>query len=180
MNIAKKLLHWAGWRFDVNADLPAKCIICVAPHTSNWDFILGELASRSVGIKAKFLMKKAWFVFPMGYLMRALGGIPIDRSHHTNVTTQVAEQFDTSDNLVVAVTPEGTRSGNDHWHTGFLRIAHQARVPVMLAYIDYPQRVVCIDRVFNPTDNIDADLAAVKEYYSHHANAARHPNQFAI
>ena len=180
MNIAKKLLHWAGWRFDVNVDLPAKCIICVAPHTSNWDFILGELASRSVGIKAKFLMKKAWFVFPIGYLMRALGGIPIDRSHHTNVTTQVAEQFDTSDQLVVAVTPEGTRSGNDHWHTGFLRIAHQASVPVLLAYIDYPKRLVCIDRVFNPSDDIDADLNAVKEYYSLHADAARHPNQFAI
>lgn len=180
MNLAGRLLRWAGWRFDLNVDLPPKCIICVAPHTSNWDFILGELASRSVGIKAKFMMKSTWFFFPMGCLMRALGGIPVDRSHHTNVTTQVADEFNRCDHLAVAVTPEGTRSGNGHWHTGFLRIARQAGVPVLLAYIDYARRVVCIDRTFNASDDVDADLEAVKTYYSTHADGARRPEQFTL
>ena len=75
-----------GWKFVVNIPPVNKCVICVAPHTSNWDFIMGELASRSVGMKAKFLMKDAWFFFPLKYLLKALGGIPVSRRHSTNVT----------------------------------------------------------------------------------------------
>ena len=179
MNLAGRLLKWAGWRFDLNVELPDKCVICVAPHTSNWDFILGELASRSVGIKASFMMKSTWFFFPMGYLMKALGGIPVNRSQHTNVTTQVVEEFARRDRFAVAVTPEGTRSRNEHWHKGFLYIAREARVPVLLAYIDYDNKVVCIDRAFTPTEDIDADLAAIKDYYRER-NTGRHHDQFAI
>ena len=176
MNLAKWILDRSGWKFACNIPPTAKCVICVAPHTSNWDFVLGELATRSVEMKACFLMKSTWFFFPMGYVMRALGGIPVNRSHSTHVADSVVAEFNRRDRLWVAVTPEGTRSRNDHWHTGFLRIAQAAGIPVVLGYIDYGTREVCIDRIFQPTGDIDADMMAIKRYYQ--GRTGRHPEQF--
>ncbi len=177
MNLAAWILKRAGWRFVLNTPAPAKCVVCVAPHTSNWDFVVGELGSRSVGIKASFLIKDTWFFFPMGHIMRALGGIPVKQHTHTNVSEQVVQAFAQHDRLWVAVTPEGTRSRNPHWHKGFLHIARDAGVPLLLAYIDYGTRTACIDREFTLTGDVEADLAAIKRYYQHHQ--ARHPDQFA-
>ena len=154
-----------GWKFIVNIPPVNKCVICVAPHTSNWDFIMGELASRSVGMKAKFLMKDTWFFFPLKYLLKALGGIPVSRKHRTNVTGDVVDCFNKLDKLVVAVTPEGTRSLNPHWHKGFLYIAHEAKVPIVLGYFNYPEKIVCLDKIFEPTGDIDADMLSIKKYY---------------
>lgn len=176
MNVWKWLLHQAGWTFAVNIPPTPKCVICVAPHTSNWDFVLGELAIRSVGMTASFLMKDTWFFFPMGYLMRALGGIPVKRGAHTHVGESVAAEFSRHDHLWVAVTPEGTRKRNAQWHRGFLHIAHTADVPVVLGYIDYGTREVCIDRIFEASDDVDADMAAIKRYYA--GRTARHPENF--
>lgn len=176
MNLAKWILDRAGWNFACNIPPTPKCVICVAPHTSNWDFVMGELATRSVGMRASFLMKSTWFFFPVGCLMRALGGIPVDRSQRTHVSDSVVAEFASRDHLWVAVTPEGTRSRNAHWHTGFLRIAQAAQVPIVLAYIDYATREVCIDRVFSPTGDIDADMVAIKQYYQ--GRTGRHPEQF--
>ena len=177
MNLAKWILDRAGWKFSCNIPPTPKCVICVAPHTSNWDFVLGELATRSVGMKSSFLMKSTWFFFPMGCVMRGLGGIPVDRSGHAHVTDGVVAEFNRRDRLWVAVTPEGTRSRNTQWHTGFLRIAQAAQVPVVLGYIDYGTREVCIDRIFVPTGDVDADMTAIKRYYQGHTG--RHPEQFA-
>ena len=166
-----------GWKFVVNIPSVDKCVICAAPHTSNWDFIMGELASRSVGMKAKFLMKDTWFFFPLKYVLRALGGIPVSRSHRTNVTGGVIDCFKSSHHLAVAVTPEGTRSRNTHWHRGFLHIAQAAGVPVVLGYIDYGTKEICIDRIFETTGDVDADMAAIKRYYQ--GRTAKHPENFA-
>lgn len=162
----------------VNIPPTPKCVICVAPHTSNWDFILGELSVRSVGMKAGFLMKSTWFFWPMGCLMRAMGGIAVNQHEHTNVTETVVKAFNENSQLAIAVTPEGTRSPNARWHKGFLHIAREAQVPVVLAYIDYGERVVCLDRLFTPTEDCDADLEQVKEYYK--AFTGRHPEKFAL
>ena len=177
MNLAKWLLKKSGWTFTVNIPPTDKCVICVAPHTSNWDFVLGELGSRSMGMKASFLMKDTWFFFPMGYLMRALGGIPVKRSRHTHVTSSVVDEFNNRDRLWVAVTPEGTRSLNAHWHKGFLYIAQEAHVPVVLGYIDYGTKEICIDRIFESSGDIEQDLLAIKRYY--HGRTARFPEKFS-
>lgn len=177
MNLAKWILDRAGWTFSINIDPPPKCVICVAPHTSNWDFLLGELGSRSAGMKSSFLMKDTWFFFPLGHVMRALGGIPVKRSRSTQVTSSVVEEFNRRDQLWVAVTPEGTRSRNEHWHKGFLYIAQEAHVPLVLGYIDYGTRQVCIDRFFEPQGDVEADLVAIKRYYQ--GRTARYPENFA-
>ena len=139
----------------------------MAPHTSNWDFILGKLAYASVGRKAGFLMKETWFFWPLGYFFRAIGGIPVPRGKKKgkSLTETIIEKFNHSQRLAIAITPEGTRSRTSEWRTGFLHIAEGAHVPIVLGVLDFEHKHVLIERTFEPTGNVDADMKAVKEYY---------------
>lgn len=177
MNFARRLLKWMGWGVEVSVpDLP-KAIICVAPHTSNWDFIIGELAIRAVGRKAGFMMKSSWFFFPLGCLFKALGGIPVKRRNkHQSLVDVMVQRFKSEERLVVAITPEGTRSRTAAWHTGFLRIAREANVPIMLAVIDFRMKKAIINDMFIPTGDTDADMRAIKQYYK--PFTGRHPENF--
>ncbi len=166
MNISGFILKLFGWKVDITVPDFPKCIICVAPHTSNWDFILGELAIRSVRRKAGFLMKSSWFFFPLGYFFRAIGGIPVERNKKkTSLVENLVRRFNTDRRLVIAITPEGTRGRVAEWHTGFLRIAYEANVPVALGAIDAPSKHITVTEVFEPTGNLQSDLVAIKTYY---------------
>lgn len=156
-----------------------KCIICVAPHTSNWDFILGKLAYASVGRKAGFLMKAAWFRWPLGAFFRAMGGIPVPkrRPGGPSLTEYVTEKFRTSEHMVLAITPEGTRSRTSDWHTGFLHIARLADVPVALGVLDFGTRSILIEHIFEPTGSIDADMRAIKDFYAPYQG--KYPEKFS-
>lgn len=166
MGLSKFLLKLAGWRVICTvADYP-KCIICVAPHTSNWDFVLGKLAYWSVGRKAGFIIKDSWFFFPMNLLFKALGGIPVARGKGSSLTQSLVDKFNDSQKLTIAITPEGTRSKVQQWHTGFLRIAHEAGVPIVLGAIDGQRKLVHLEKTFIPTGDIEADMEAVRRYYT--------------
>lgn len=166
-----------GWGVEVSVpDLP-KAIICVAPHTSNWDFLIGELAIRAVGRKAGFMMKSSWFFFPLGCLFKALGGIPVKRRNKQQSLVDVmVQRFNAEQRLVVAITPEGTRSRTAAWHTGFLRIAREANVPIMLAVIDYRMKKAIINDMFIPTGDTEADMRVIMQYYK--PFTGRHPENF--
>ena len=86
------LNKYLGWSLDISVEMPEKCIFCVAPHTSNWDFIMGELYIRSIGKTANFLMKREWFFWPLGILLKRIGGVPVVRDHKTSLTDQLAER----------------------------------------------------------------------------------------
>lgn len=181
MNIWGFALKMAGWTFDINVPVYDKCVICVAPHTSNWDFLLGLSAYRSVGRKVNFLMKSFWFFFPLKYLLRYFGGIPVERSkskHKTSLTEKVISLFKREPYVNLAVTPEGTRSATDKWKTGFLYIAYGAKVPILLAAIDYPHKHMVIDRVYEPTGDVDVDMKEIRKYYSGCKAWARYPDKF--
>ena len=107
-----------GWKKDVTEEHPNKYIICLAPHTSNWDFILGQLYMRAEGYKINFLMKKEWFVGPLGTFFRSIGGIPVWRSKHVSMTDHLAEMARLSKTFTICITPEGTRSLNPEWTKG--------------------------------------------------------------
>ena len=140
--ISKALLRLAGWKLGpVVEDVP-KCVICVAPHTSNWDFIVGKLFYTSIGCNAGFLIKKEWFFFPFNLLFNWLGGVPVDRGKRTSVTDQMVERFKTSERFQLAVTPEGTRKRAKEWKKGFYFIALKANVPIVVAYFDYGKKEV--------------------------------------
>lgn len=167
MSLSGAILKLFGWKVDITMPDVPKCLICVAPHTSNWDFIIGKLAYAAAGRKAGFLMKSQWFFWPLGCLFRAIGGIPVERKNKTvSLTDEVVRRFDEAVTLQLAITPEGTRSRTCRWHTGFLHIALRADVPIQLGVIDYEHKTVAIKDVFIPTGDVEADLSAVKRFYA--------------
>lgn len=167
MNLSKWILRIAGWKVIITEPDYPKCIICVAPHTSNWDFILGELAITSVGRRAGFLMKESWFFFPLGYFFRAIGGIPVPRKkkNKQSLTEFVIDKFNSSERMALAITPEGTRSRTTQWHTGFLHMAYEAKVPLLLAAIDGASKTVFLTERFIPTGDVETDMKVIKKYY---------------
>lgn len=166
MNLAAKILKYFGWSVDISVPDYPKCIICVAPHTSNWDFILGELAIRSVGRSAGFMMKSSWFFFPLGPIFKAIGGVPVERKKKKgSLVEAMVQRFKTEERLVIAITPEGTRKRVTNWHTGFLRIAYEADVPIALGAIDAATKHIQVSDIFQPTGDIEADIKAIKHFY---------------
>ncbi len=160
----------AGWR--IQDDRPAeldRCIVVVAPHTSNWDFLVG-LAVRDLARlgDAKYLAKQALFKPPWGWLFRALGGYPVDRSKHNNLVDAVVAMFQRGEITKIAITPEGTRKYQPNWKTGFHRIATGADVPILLATFDYPKKLAIISAPFPLTDDPEADIERMKDWFRPH------------
>ena len=181
MNIWGQILRMFHWKVSITAPRRDKCVICVAPHTSNWDFMLGILAYHSLGRKANFLMKDFWFFFPLKYLLRALGGIPVHRSGKgSSLTDEIVKMFGRREYVNLAVTPEGTRSATAKWRTGFLYIAIGAGVPVQLGVIDYAAKEIIIRDEFEPSGDVQADLQYVKNYYAKYKQSAYNPDKFEI
>ncbi|MDE6555574.1 MAG: 1-acyl-sn-glycerol-3-phosphate acyltransferase [Duncaniella sp.] len=163
--ISKFLLKLFGWKVSCTVPDYPKCIICVAPHTSNWDFVLGKLAYWSVGRDAGFLIKESWFFFPMNLLFKALGGIPVSRKRGSSLSEAIIEKFRAAKRLSIAITPEGTRSRVSDWRTGVLHIAYDANVPIIIGAIDAATKNIYLDKTFTATGDIAADMARIKEYY---------------
>ena len=154
-----------GWTKCVTVAHPDKFIICLAPHTSNWDFIIGQLYAQAEGFKINFLMKREWFFWPLGVIFKSLGGIPVWRSKHTSMTDNLAETAKTKDSFKLCITPEGTRSPNTEWKKGFYFIALKAEIPILLYGVDYEKKkIVCTDS-FTPSGNIDEDMPKIKNYF---------------
>lgn len=177
MSLSGFLLRLMGWKVEVSVPDYPKAVICVAPHTSNLDFVLCELAIRAVGRHAGFLMKKSWFFWPLGPIFRAMGGVAVDRSRSTSLTDQLIERFNTEPRLILAFTAEGTRSRTNRWRTGFLRVARGADVPLLLAVIDAGAHTIRLTTEFVPTDDIQADLRSIKQFYSQYT--ALYPEKFS-
>ena len=153
-------------------------MIISVPHTSNWDFVWGELAFLSQGIPAYILMKKEFFFFPLGAILRALRVIPVDRGNKENhLAEQLVREFKQRDTMYLCITPEGSRSRRKKWKKGFLVIAKAAGVPVYLGRIDYQTKTCQIGPLFHPTDDLEADMAYIMSTY--HGVHAKHPERFS-
>lgn len=142
-----------------------KCIICVAPHTSNWDFIIAELYYHAIGRKAGFLMKKEWFFWPLGPIFRKMGGIPVWRSKHTSMTDNLAAEAQKRDTFGLCITPEGTRSLNPDWKKGFYFIALKAGIPIHLYALDYEKKLIQCTKVIEPSGDVEKDMREIKLYF---------------
>ncbi|MDE6384283.1 MAG: 1-acyl-sn-glycerol-3-phosphate acyltransferase [Paramuribaculum sp.] len=175
--LSNLILRIAGWKESITVPDYPKVIICVAPHTSNWDFILGKLAYAAAGRRAGFLMKSSWFFFPLGLIFKSIGGVPVKRGKGSSLVETLIERYRTSDRLALAITPEGTRSLTTRWHTGFLRIALEANVPIVLGVLDFATKQILIEETFTPTGDIDSDLRRVKDYYR--PFAGKYPDKFS-
>lgn len=164
-SLSQFLLKLFGWKIVGTLPKENKYLIVVAPHTSNWDLLVGLVGRISFGVKVSFLMKKQVFVFPLGPIMRALGGIAVDRSKNTNLVDQIARQFQERDKLILALTPEGTRSPVKRWKQGFYHIACKAKIPLLLVGFDYPSKEIRISELFQVTGDIEQDFPKIIAYF---------------
>ena len=167
-----------GWKTRVTVPEHDKCVICAAPHTTNWDLFIGKLFYGVMGRKACFMMKKEWFFFPLNLLFRHMGGIPVDRSRRTSLVEQMAERFRLSQYFHLAITPEGTRKPNPDWKRGFYFIALKAQVPIVLVGIDYPSKTISVTQSIIPTGDVEQDMVKIKDYFRHFRG--KHPENFRL
>ena len=167
-----------GWKLDITESHPTKYIICLAPHTSNWDFVLGQLYSGAMGERINFLMKKEWFAGPLGILFRKLGGIPVYRQKHTSMTDAIAETARTSEHFRLCITPEGTRSRTETWKKGFYYIALKAKLPILLYGLDYEKKLIQCTKTIVPNGDIDSQMREIMLYYK--GFRGKKPENFTI
>lgn len=163
----KAFLKATGWRIAEEPP-PRRFVLVSAPHTSNWDFPYALAILGAMDIKVRWLGKKSLFKFPFGHVMKALGGIPVDRSKHNDLVSFAADLLrNTSDaeGLALLVPAEGTRKYSEFWKSGFIHIAKKAEVPVALGFLDFDRRVGGMTKFLTPTDDHTAFMVAVREFY---------------
>lgn len=164
--IASTVIRHSSWRLVGEFPDSPKLVAIAAPHSSNWDGIIGISFAYALGVRATWMGKNSLFRFGLDRLMRGLGGIPTDRSNPRGAVGQMAEMVrSTSDPMWLFLAPEGTRKVVPKWRTGFWHIASEAGVPILLAAIDYPARQFVIGPLFYPTGDKERDLAALYDWY---------------
>jgi 1-acyl-sn-glycerol-3-phosphate acyltransferase len=163
--LGRSFYKMQGWKFTGEVPSVPKYICVLAPHTSIWDMIWGKMYNWATGMKPKIMVKKEFFFFPVGYMIKRWGAIPIDRKYPGGIVAQIVNEFKLNENMILAVTPEGTRAPNPNWKTGFYRISKEANVPMYISFIDFKSKRAGFFGEFKATDNIEQDMKAIKEMY---------------
>lgn len=161
-------LWMAVFRWDVEGDPPAgvpRAVVIAAPHTSNWDLPHMLAASFIFRLRLSWMGKDTLFVGPFGWFLRWMGGVPVDRRAPRGMVKEVAGTFASRDRLALAVPPSGTRKRAAHWKSGFYWIAVEAKVPILMCYLDYGARKAGIGPVLHPTGDIRADMDVIRAFY---------------
>ena len=156
-SLGRAVLSLMGWRFEGNFPNRPKCVIAVAPHTSNWDFVVGLSAVFALDLRARFLGKHTLFKGPLGVLMRRVGGIPVDRQRADGLVERTVLAFEAEEKLYLAIAPEGTRGRVERWKSGFHRIARAACVPIVPVAFDWSRRTIVIMSPFEPSESWEED-----------------------
>ncbi len=158
-------MRLVGWRIEGKLpDLP-KYILIGAPHTSNWDFILFLGAIFYLKANVKFMGKSELFHNPFGWFFYWCGGIPVDRKKSQGLVEQMVEACEKSDKFILTIAPEGTRYKVSDWKMGFYHIAKNAGIPLVMAVVDAKKKSMRVGQVYHLTDNVDADIKAVKAFF---------------
>ena len=176
--LGRAFLRLLGWRVEGTIpDLP-KMVWIGAPHTTNWDGVLAIATLLALGVNASTMIKDSAFKGPLGWLLRALGAIPINRASPKGVVEQSIDQFTSRERFILLIAPEGTRTGAEDWKRGYYRIAEGAGVPVLPAVIDYPARRITFGPMLVPTGDYEADFAILVALYRR-LGVARHPHRLS-
>ncbi len=155
-----------GWRAvgKVPKDI-RKYVIIAAPHTSYWDFPMFLLVVLALRLNLNVFIKHTLFIGPIGWFLSYCGGVPIDRRAAGARVRQTVQEYEKNDDMVLLITPEGTRSAQANWKTGFYHIASEAKVPVAVAFVDTAERRAGIDHFITPSGDIDKQMAEIKAFY---------------
>lgn len=175
--LGRASLQLRGWTLERDLPPEDRYVVVGAPHTSNWDFPIAIAGLLGLGIRPRWVGKKALFYGPMGPVMRLLGGVPVDRTHGHGLLRGLVERFEQAERknrpFVFGITPEGTRSHTDHWKPGFYFLARRAEVPIALGYIDYSSKTAGIGEWFEPSGDREADMQRIRAFYED--KTALHP-----
>lgn len=163
--LAGLVLRLIGWTCLDLPERPARAVVVVYPHTSNWDFPIGVLAKTALRLNVRWIGKDALFRGAMGPLMRWLGGIPVNRKQPAGFADRIARELTEGEPFLLAITPEGTRSRTAGWKSGFYRIARAADVPVVIATIDYAHKRIGLLTTVKLTGDEDADMTMIAACY---------------
>jgi 1-acyl-sn-glycerol-3-phosphate acyltransferase len=154
-----------GWKIHGEAPIYRKFVLIAAPHTSNWDFPFMLATAYAMRVRISWFGKHTLFIPPWGWFLRKLGGIPVDRRSPQTLVMQMAEKFKQSDDLVLAVPPEGTRSKVEFWKSGFYHIAWESSVPIGLGYLDYDRKLSGVGMFVIPSGNVNEDMDKIRSFY---------------
>ena len=164
-----------GWKVHEELPQAEKYVLVAYPHTSNWDFPLALLAMVAIGFRFKWVGKEFLFREPLGIIMRALGGIPVNRRAPKDFTEKIVSLFNSRQRLILGITPEGTRSKTEYWKTGFYRIACEASVPIALGYIDYKTKTLGVGSLLIPSGDLEKDIPKIRKFYVN--KIGKHPHK---
>ena len=177
--ICRFLLKLLGWK-AVNGVMPHKrAIIIAAPHTSAWDFIIAYLYYTSVGGVVHIVIKKEFFFWPLGFFLKKMGAIPIDRSRGISVVKQIIEEMNHHETFHLALTPEGTRKKSTRWKAGFHTIAKATGATVYMGFFDYGKKQIGWLDTAKLADDPEESVRRVKAYYRTLDIVGKHPGQFS-
>ncbi len=176
--LARALLRLGGWSLETGVPDGRRYVLIAAPHTSNWDFIWLLALAWSVDVDLRWMGKASLFIWPLGPLFRALGGIAIQRDRRTNMVDGTVAAFAQGGDLVVTVPPEATRSHSHYWRSGFYHIARLAKVPLVLGYLDYARRRGGLGPRLDPTGDVVADMNIIRAFYAD--KQGRYPALFGV
>jgi 1-acyl-sn-glycerol-3-phosphate acyltransferase len=159
-------LRLFGWTLESPpAVIPPKFVVIAAPHTSAWDLPFMLATACSLGIPISWFGKHTLFSRPFGWLLRSVGGIPIDRRTPHDMVRQTVTMFRTSERLALAIPPEGTRRRVEYWKSGFYYIALESGVPIGLGFLDYARRRAGLGLLVSPTGDVRRDMEIVRTFY---------------
>lgn len=160
------VLHLGGWSLVGEFPNVPRLVLIAAPHSSWWDGVWGLLIKVAIGADVHFMAKQELFRWPLGGLLRRLGGIAIDRGAAKGLVEQMIDQFHQRERLWLGIAPEGTRKPVKRWKSGFWHIAHDAGVPIFPVAFHYPDKTIQLGPPFSTTDDMEADIAALRAFYA--------------
>ena len=161
-----KFIFWIfGWKVVDTQKYPKKCLVIAAPHTSNWDFLIGRCYAYVIGIAPKYLIKSELFLPILGNFFKWNGGIPVYRDSNNNIVDQISEIYNSSEEFILGISPEGTRKRVDKWKTGFYHIAVNSSVPILLLKLDYNSKEIGVFYEFYPTGDFNKDMKFIESQF---------------
>jgi 1-acyl-sn-glycerol-3-phosphate acyltransferase len=171
--LGRAALRLLGWKIVGEFPNLPKMVAIVAPHTSNWDFVVGLAGKFTLGLNARWLGKHTIFRGPGGRIFRSIGGIPVDRSSSHNVVASSVRAFSESDAMVLVIAPSGTRRSVAEWRTGFWRIADAANVPILILAFDWKTREIRIGPTVMTEGTVEEQLPRIRALFSGAAGLRR-------
>jgi len=163
---ARWLLQLAGWQIQGVRPPLDRYVLIAAPHTSNWDFPLMLAFAAAFDIKVTWMAKHSLFFPPLGWLMRALGGMPIIRHSNNNVVDAMVDAFRGMSKLVLVVPTEGTRERTEYWKSGFYHIARQAGVPIVPSFLDFGRKCGGFGPALVTSTDVRSDMQYFRDFYA--------------